>query len=337
MMQILIYRKLYFPHFHVYPYIFSKKKKKYKWSLKWNHIIISFHFSYRASNIIQNNLTFTLNTFKNVEILTLTEANASSIGHLGAVRRTTRTLQVNQSGMTQMSDVLLCDSVYRETVEGSDPHKWLMLIDVDVSCNQIKKIDDSIALAPNIEKLNLSCNKLSSVESLTKLPHLVSLNLSNNMFSILESMHTKLGNVVDLDLSQNSLTSLQGLSKLYSLASLNVSTNNICEIVEVSHISGLPCLEILIITGNPVATVVDYRTKVLELFGQRAAEVCLDNERPTQRELEFVAVLQAIRASREGRLPTLSISSPLPATASTITFDRPDVATAVHEYSVSKW
>ena len=291
---------------------------------------------FRASNIIQNNLSFTLNTFKSVETLTLTEANTSSIGHLGAVRRATKILQVNQSGMAQMSDILLCDTVFQESVEGSDPHKWLSLTDVDVSYNQITKTDDSIALAPNIEKLNLSCNKLSSVESLTMLPHLVSLNLSNNLFNVLESMHTKLGNVVDLDLSQNSLTSLKGLSKLYSLASLNVSTNNICEIVEVSHISGLPCLETLIITGNPVATVVDYRTKVLELFGQRAAEVCLDNERPTQRELEFVAVLQAIRASREGRLPTLSISSPLPITTSTITFNRPDLATAVSEYSVTK-
>lgn len=321
----------------MFPYIYWKRYVKNTYD--HGNVIASlyiFHLFCRASNIIQNNLTFTLNTFKNVETLTLTEANASSIGHLGAVRRTTRTLQVNQSSMVQMSDILLCDSVYKETVEGSDPHKWLLLLDVDVSCNQIKKIDDSVALAPNIEKLNLSCNKLSSVESLTKLPHLVSLNLSNNMFSVLENMHTKLGNVVELDLSQNSLTSLQGLSKLYSLASLNVSTNNICEIAEVSHISGLPCLEILIITGNPVATVVDYRTKVLELFGQRAAEVCLDNERPTQRELEFVAVLQAIRASREGRLPTLSISTPLPATASVITFDRPDVATAVSEHSISK-
>ncbi|KAG0713362.1 Nischarin [Chionoecetes opilio] len=301
------------------------------------HLVIqgsSQHF--RASNIIQNNLLYTLNTFKTVGTLTLTEANTCSIGHLGAVRRTTTTVQVNHSGMSQMSDILLCDAVFKETVEGSDPHKWLLLTDVDVSCNQINKIDDSVALAPNIEKLNLSCNKLSSVESLTKLPHLVSLNLSNNLFGVLESMHTKLGNVVDLDLSQNSLTSVKGLSKLYSLASLNVSTNNICEIAEVSHIAGLPCLETLIITGNPVATVVDYRTKVLELFGQRAAEVCLDNERPTQRELEFVAVLQAIRASREGRLPTLSISSPLPVTTSTITFNRPDIATAVNEYSLTK-
>lgn len=235
--------------------------------------------------------------------------------------------------MVQMSDILVCDAVFKETVEGIDPYKWLKLTHVDVSGNQIEHIDDSLTLAPKIERFNLSCNKLSSVESLTKLPHLVSLNLSNNLFNTLESMHTKLGNIVELDLSQNNLSSLEGLSKVYSLVALNVSTNNICEISAVNHISRLPCLETLIITGNPVATVVDYRTKVLEIFGQRASEICLDNELPTQRELEFVAVLQAIRASREGRLPTLSISNHLPVTTTTLTFNRPDLATAVSESS----
>ncbi|XP_069955046.1 nischarin-like isoform X2 [Cherax quadricarinatus] len=287
----------------------------------------------RASNIIQNNLAYTLNTFKSVERLTLKNASVSQLGHLGAVRRTTKYLEVKNSGMVHMSDIFLCDVVYKESVEGSDPYRWSMLVDVDVSYNRITHIDESVALALNVEKLNISSNKLSSVECLTKLPNLVSLNLSNNLFSTLEDMHTKLGNVVHLDLSQNSLSSLKGLSKLYSLSSLNVSTNNICEISEVSHLSRLPCLETLILTGNPVATIVDYRTKVLELFGQRASEICLDNERPTQRELEFVAVLQAIRASREGRLPTLSISSPLPITSGTLSFVPPDLATAVSESS----
>lgn len=290
----------------------------------------------RTSNIIENSLSYTLNTFKSLETLSVKNASISQIGHLGAVRRTTRELKVDDSDMKQIHEILLCDSIYKETVEGSDPYKWLQLTSVDFSCNSITKIDDSITLAPKVERLDLSRNKLTSVENLTKLPNLVSLSLANNLFTSLENMHTKLGNVVELDLSQNNLTSLEGLNKLYSLATLNVSTNNICEISEVSHVSRLPCLEILIITGNPVATVLDYRTKVLELFGQRASEICLDNERPTQRELDTVAVLQAIRASREGRLPTLSITNPMPATTTTLSFIPPDVATAASESSVTK-
>ncbi|KAK7065898.1 hypothetical protein SK128_027668 [Halocaridina rubra] len=298
------------------------------------HLVVEGSNSvHRTSNIIQNELMYMLNTFQSVENLCIKNANVRNIGYLGAVRRTTKSLVVKDSEMTRISDILLCGAVYKETVEGSDPYKWLLLTDVDVSCNNIDKIDKSVSLAPNIEKLDLSSNKLTSVDSLTSLPHLVSLNLSSNLFTDLEDMHTRLGNVVELNLSQNNLQSLQGLGKLYSLSVLNVSMNNIFEISEVGHISRLPCLETLIITGNPVATIVDYRTKVLELFAQRASEICLDNERPTQRELDTVAVLQAIRASREGRLPTLSISNPVPISTTTLAFVTPDVATAVSESS----
>ncbi|CAL4065700.1 unnamed protein product, partial [Meganyctiphanes norvegica] len=296
---------------------------------------------FRESNVIQNNLDFTLNAFKSAEIIVIKNGNVKKIGHLGGLRKSLEELYVHESGMTQMADMILCDAVHKETLEGNEMQVWPKLKNINVSGNQITKIDISISLSPNIQTLNLSRNNLSVLENLIHLPHLVSLDLSNNQFTTLEDMHTKLGNVVHLDLSQNDISSLQGLSKLYSLSSLKIATNNICKISEVSHIASLPCLETLNLTGNPVTTVVDYRTKVLELFGRRASEVCLDNERPTQRELDTVAVLQAIRASREGCLPTLSISSPLPQLSSTllqstttsITFIRPDKATVAKENS----
>lgn len=40
---------------------------------------------------------------------------------------------------------------------------------------------------------------------------------------------------------------------MYSLVTFNVSCNLIENIDEVDSISGLPCLEELILTGNPVA------------------------------------------------------------------------------------
>ena len=64
-----------------------------------------------------------------------------------------------------------------------------------------------------------------------------------------------------------------GLSKLYSLEVLDLQSNDIAFVLEIHHISSLPCLEHLILTGNPITVVVDYRTKVFELFTERAAEV----------------------------------------------------------------
>ena len=45
------------------------------------------------------------------------------------------------------------------------------------------------------------------------------------------------------------------------------------QMTEVQHISQLPCLEYLMLTQNPVTTVLDYTTKVLSMFMDRASEV----------------------------------------------------------------
>jgi hypothetical protein len=103
---------------------------------------------------------------------------------------------------------------------------------------------------------------------------------------------------------------LQGFSKLYSLEGLDLTANQISDLSEIKYVSGLPCLENLTLTGNPVAIVVDYRVRTLEQFGGRAAEICLDNEKPTQKELDTVAVLQAIRIVKEGRTPTFGPEAP---------------------------
>ena len=54
---------------------------------------------------------------------------------------------------------------------------------------------------------------------------------------------------------------------------LNLVFSHLLQVLEVRHISSLPCLENLTLTGNPVTIVVDYRTKILELFGNRTTEV----------------------------------------------------------------
>lgn len=46
------------------------------------------------------------------------------------------------------------------------------------------------------------------------------------------------------------------------------------QITEIQCLGNLPCLEKLQLANNPVTSIVDYRTKVLEVFGDRAKEVC---------------------------------------------------------------
>lgn len=105
---------------------------------------------------------------------------------------------------------------------------------------------------------------------------------------------------------------------MYSLVTLDVSCNLIADIDEVDHLAGLPCLEEIILTGNPLAGIVgendfkffflykmllwlicgtDYRQRVLSRFGDRCTELYLDNEKAEGTEIDMALVLAALRQS----------------------------------------
>lgn len=113
------------------------------------------------------------------------------------------------------------------------------------------------------------------------------------------SWNEKLGNIKKLILSENAIEDLSGLGKLYSLEYLDAKGNNIQNLDAVQGIGKLPCLEILLLRDNPIRKLVEYRTKVLELFGERSSELKLDGRRPEARELDTVRVRMALRKAKE--------------------------------------
>lgn len=179
---------------------------------------------------------------------------------------------------------------------------------LDLSKNNITEIDKTICLAPNLKNLLVDSNKISSISNLSCLLNLTYLNLSNNSISVCDQLHTKVGNLKSLCLSQNNIISCQGFSKLYSLEYLDLSFNKLTEIEDVKHIGNLPCLENIVLTGNHLATTIDYRVRVLEYFGDKAKHTCLDNERSSQAELDKVSVFRALRIVKEGKTPDLENS-----------------------------
>lgn len=157
---------------------------------------------------------------------------------------------------------------------------------------------------PKLQRLSLSSNKLKELCDISCLHDLRVLNLSMNNFSLCQNWHEKIGNIVQIDLSQNKVESLHGFSRLYSLESLNLSCNLVNDVEEVQHICKLPCLEFLWLTANPVASSIDYRVKVIEQFNARIGEICLDNEKASEKELDTARVLQALRVVKEGKTPS---------------------------------
>lgn len=153
-------------------------------------------------------------------------------------------------------------------------------------------------LVPNLRYLELSFNKLPDVFTLTSLPHLERISFRGNIIATMNDLHLRFGNVVILDMSQNMIECLQPFFKLYSLGLLNLSSNRVIEVEQVKHISNLPCLESLILTGNPVATSVDYRVRTLSFFGSRASLIELDNEKANSTELDQISIIQAIELGK---------------------------------------
>ncbi|KAJ8918782.1 hypothetical protein NQ315_015102 [Exocentrus adspersus] len=263
--------------------------------------------TYLKSNIILNKLSFELSAFKNLNILYINNVLFDIIFSLGNIRDTLLELHVANTNTTKVCQILQCDVIHKYNLESSQ--KWTALEVLDLSNNNLTEIDTTITLVPNLKKLILNDNKISTISNLSSLSNLSYLSLSNNLITICNDLHLKLGNILTLNLSQNNIVTCKGFSKLYSLENLDLSSNKITEIDEIKHIGGLPCLENFILTGNSVAATVDYRIKVLEFFKERAKFICLDNEKPSQAELDKVSVLQALSIIKEGKTPKLTVNT----------------------------
>ncbi|XP_053150278.1 nischarin isoform X2 [Hemicordylus capensis] len=261
-----------------------------------------------TSNIQEHLLPFDLSIFKSLHQIQINHCGAKLIKGLTSSKHTLATLSV-QFSATSMMEVLVpeayeFDEWEPEGAPSSCPvtaviPTWRTLTTLDMSHNSITQIDDSVKLMPKIEFLDLSHNDVPLVENLQHLYNLIHLDLSYNKLETLEGIHTKIGNIKTLNLAGNHLERLCGLNKLYSLVNLDLSNNKVEQIDEIRNLGGLPCLEKVALSNNPLSIIPDYRTKVLAQFGDRASEVCLDSTATTEKELDTVEVLKAIQKAKD--------------------------------------
>ncbi|XP_053377784.1 nischarin-like isoform X2 [Mercenaria mercenaria] len=251
------------------------------------------------SNIDTYSLQFDLTLFKSLQKLELKSVNLALIGGLDTVKQTLQTITVNKS-VSSIKEVLLQDLPQWKADDGTLlVSYWDNITHVDFSHNSITEIDDAMQLMPKVVRLDLSHNKITEIKHLQWLSHMTYLDMSYNDIEELEALHSKLGNLKTLNLAGNRLHSLQGLSKLFSLEQLDLSYNQVALVDDIKPINRLPCVEQLLLIGNPVTITLDYRTKTLALFGDRVSEICLDKEVTTEKELDTVKVLQAIQKSKD--------------------------------------
>ncbi|EFO21082.2 hypothetical protein LOAG_07406 [Loa loa] len=249
-----------------------------------------------TSNIIWNSLAFGLNLCKNITALWISDFDVRMIHDLYSVRNTCKRVVIHYS-MKKLSDFLLEPDGMLPT---ENQEKWSSLEEIDFSFNELEEIDESISLLNLVKKMNLSHNLLTSIgDHLQHLTMLTELNLSHNAIEDLDLWYTKLGNVKRLYLAGNKISALNGLHKLYALEFLDLTDNTVASPDDLRAVGALPCLDHLILRGNPIRQVIEYRIKVLEHFGERAVEVKLDSRKPDQREADTISVRLALRKARE--------------------------------------
>lgn len=255
-----------------------------------------------TSNIIYNKLSFELSSFKNVNKFECYNIAYNMIYNLMTLRNTVRIITVYNSKLKTPEDILLSDNVHKEWSSDMDSNMiWNKVKVVDFSWNEIHTLKSLTVLTPNVKTINLNGNLLNTIEDLSPLSYLSHLSLSSNNITEVLDLHTKLGNVICLNLSSNKISDLEAFSKLFSLEMLDLGSNLVEDIDQLKHLSGLQNMNYLVLSGNPVSTVVDYRIKVLGILKKRTSDFCLDNERPTQKELDTVAIMHAIKVAKEGK------------------------------------
>lgn len=246
-----------------------------------------------TSNILPSTLTFDLTAFtpEQLELIGIVPQN---IAECDNVKLTVKNLTVNFTRVQNIQQILSPESIH----EKSDGAHWEQVVVANFAFNDIWTIDASIKQIANVQELNLSDNRIKKISNLKSLHRLSNLNLSSNIIESVDNWNYEIGNVEILNLASNRLKVLTGLSKLRSLVVLDISFNEIDDINEIDEIAQLPLIESLNLNGNPLAVIVDYRSKVLSRFGERCNEVVLDSEKCSQEELDKALVLNALRQTR---------------------------------------
>lgn len=258
-----------------------------------------------TSNIIPNNLEFSVGMFKNINALWISDCDPHLISDLASCRHSVSRLTVHRS-LASISELILDKNSivpgddHRQMLEDQS-QKWPAIKSVDFSFNKISAIDKSIIYLRPVQHLNLTSNRLIDIDHLNHLNQLNELDLSHNSIELISNWHQKLGNLSRLILTANKIRAVEGLSRLYSLEYLDLRNNQIVLTTDVRPLGHLPVIREVFLTGNPLEASVEYRSRVLEAFGDRASEVILDGEKTSQRELDTVGVRLAIRKAKMDR------------------------------------
>lgn len=136
----------------------------------------------------------------------------------------------------------------------SSSFSWNNLEKMDLSFNNLNRIDNSLEFVQNLRYLNISHNKLSNIDSLNVLPNLIMIDFSFNRLTKMPCFHVEaLGKIETINLNHNLIESLNGISKLEVLLELNLANNCFVDHKDINSLSIFQSLRCLQLSGNPLS------------------------------------------------------------------------------------
>lgn len=211
---------------------------------------------------LSNQRSFNFETFPKIESLEILNLSGnkftnSKIKLLGKLSELDNLRDLNLAN-NSMKNLYILTNYYKNN--NSFTHK-------STSKNEV------VGLLPNIEKLNVSNNKINDIKAIKFYSGLKELNGSNN--EIYNLTHLKaLTEIEVLNLSNNFICVLEGFEELHQLKSLDLSSNSI---IDVQRLKELNKLEFLDLSSNDIFDVSSLKTltslKVLKLNGNRINDI----------------------------------------------------------------
>lgn len=196
-----------------------------------------------------------------------------------------------------------------DEAESSASHRWTKLKQFSVIYNDMKNIDASLRLIPNVTVMDFSRNRIHKAKHLSDLTHLTALDLSFNRLKELGEVTMSVG-LQKLFLQSNGIRSLEGIDNLERLEELDLRWNVISSLSEVVRLKTLSSLKLVSLDGNPISVSQTYRLHVLACLLEWRDDITLDGK--TTSDLEKKKA-KRLTVTREGVVEILPSESPITA------------------------
>lgn len=151
---------------------------------------------------------------------------------------------------------------------------WNNLKRLDLSYNQLDRVESSFEFTPYIQHLNLSHNKIVHISALVWLPNLKVLNLSFNQLTTIPKLNNEsMRRLQVLTLNDNCIEDVSGAVRLEALLELDISGNCLLDHALLLPLCTLSCLRYLNLFGNPLAFHPKHRIATCRYLSKNAASV----------------------------------------------------------------